>query len=133
MAHRCLAVLLDDVEMGLRDEADELERLGGKGASATYVVRTPTSLADLANDGVDALREGVLEHREGLLSVGGELASCALSQQLDSTHLATSKLSVARHIKDVEHELGNSIATEPQEDVLAVLDEEETVSLETLG
>lgn len=48
-------------------------------------------------------------------------------------YLATAKLGVARYIKDVKHELRNSIATEPQEDVLAVLDEEEAVSLETLG
>ena len=47
------------------------------------------------------------------------------------THLATAEDLVAGEVEDVEDELRHRVPTDPQEERLPVLDEEETVALES--
>lgn len=116
LPERGLAVLLDDVQMGPIGTSAHLSRLG--------------------DDCVDALREGVIEQRQGRLQ--REFRSAGCSRNLSAigrcrTHLSSRELGVAGQVKNVHDELRNGITSDPEEDVLSVLDEEETVSLEPLA
>ena len=46
-------------------------------------------------------------------------------------HLATAEDLVTGEVEHVHDKLGNRVPTDPQEDCLSVLDEEETVALES--
>lgn len=50
-----------------------------------------------------------------------------------STNLSTRQFGVRRQVEDVLNELRDSIPSDPEEDVLTILDEEETVSLESFA
>ena len=48
-------------------------------------------------------------------------------------HLATAQVGVGRDIKDVHDELRDGVSSNPEKDVLAVLEEEEPVALEAFA
>lgn len=55
------------------------------------------------------------------------------TEQRRRTHLATLKGMIIRQVEDVLDQLRHGVSTDPEEDVLAVFDEEETVSFESFG
>lgn len=109
---RRLAVLLDDVQV--------------------REVHAAAQLADLLDDRVDALREGVLQRAQSGLDEGVCKLSVVLSYKQWLTHLSTAEDLVGGQVKDVLHELGNSIAADPQEDGLAIFNQEKAVPLQSL-
>lgn len=52
--------------------------------------------------------------------------------RLDAAHLAAAQVGIRRQVEDVKHELVDGVAADPEEDVLAVLDQEQAVPFEAL-
>ena len=73
---------------------------------------------------------------ENLLSSSGSVyynPSARENKAQCETNLSTTQLIVRRQIEDVHHKLWYSIASDPEEHCLTVLNEEKTVSLEALA
>lgn len=77
------------------------------------VVRTSSRFPHLADDRVDTLREGVLEYGE--------------------TPFTAHEIGVRSEVKHIHDELGHGISSDPEEDVLSVLDQEESMAFEPFG
>jgi ribosomal protein S13 len=75
------------------------------------VVRTSSRFSHFANDRVDSLREWVVENGERSFSAH--------------------QIGVRSEVEDVHDELRYRIPSDPEEDVLSILDQEETVSFES--
>jgi hypothetical protein len=112
-AERWLAVFLDDIEVG--------------------VVRTTTHLADLLDDRVDALGEGIAEHPQGSL--------CQLECQCDverdrkygQADLSATERVVARKVEHICDELRDRVASDPEEHRLAIFDQVQAMTFESFG
>ena len=54
-----------------------------------------------------------------------------MSFRTQSSYLATTKDLVIRQVEDVHDELGHRVATDPEEHSLAILDKEQTMTLQS--